>query len=125
MGSLTPEDVFAKSASCEGEDAEEKLDSPGIEGIYALFEGEEIKVSMDDIRDVYEKQEWDETMSLNLEQFTTLWTAVVHEMQSDESGSGEHGRGDSKEANAESTDDVSSNSKIAAQALQCLPVQNS
>ena len=53
------------------------LQSPGVEGVQVLLAGSEVAVSIDAIREVYKEQEWDEMASLDLKQFTTLWTATV------------------------------------------------
>ena len=53
------------------------LQSPGVEGVQVLLAGSEVAVSIEAIREVYKEQEWDEMASLDLKQFTTLWTATV------------------------------------------------
>ena len=57
--------------------AKGQLDSPGVEGVQILLAGSDISVSLEAIRKVYKGREWDEKSSLDLKQFTTLWTATI------------------------------------------------
>ena len=50
---------------------------PGIEKVHQLLASSDEAVSVDDVRGVYEEQQWDENALLDLQQFTTLWAATV------------------------------------------------
>ena len=73
MAKASVESVFRGAA--EG-GADGTLLSPGVEGVHVLLGGSQASVSVEAIRKVYQEQEWEENASLNLEQFTLLWTAT-------------------------------------------------
>ena len=73
MAKASVESVF-RGAAEGGVDG--RLISPGVERVHVLLSGSEASVSVDAIRKVYEEQEWEENASLDLEQFTLLWTAT-------------------------------------------------
>ena len=74
MAKASIESVF-NGAAVGG--AKGSLVSPGVEGVQVLLAGSDESVSIDAIRKVYKEQEWDENASLDLQQFTMLWTATV------------------------------------------------
>ena len=68
------ESVF--NAAAAG-DAKGSLIGPVIEKVHRLLASSDEAVSVDVVRGVYEEQQWDENASLDLQQFTMLWTATV------------------------------------------------
>ena len=68
------ESVFYGSAI---DSAKGFLLSLGVEGVHILLAGADESVSMEAIRKVYKEQGWEENASLDLEQFTSLWTATI------------------------------------------------
>ena len=74
MAKASVESVFC-GAAVGG--AKGLLVSPGVVGVQVLSAGSEESVSVEAIRKVYKEQEWDEKASLDLKQFTMLWTATV------------------------------------------------
>ena len=70
------ESVFCRAAHGG---AEGSLHSPGVEGVHVLLASVSEAVSVESIRQFYQEQKWDEKMSLDLKQFTLLWTATVVE----------------------------------------------
>ena len=68
------ESVF--NAAAAG-DAKGSLIGPGIEKVHRLLASSDEAVSVDDVRGVYEEQQWDENALLDLQQFTTLWAATI------------------------------------------------
>ena len=75
MTQVTAESVFSAAVVRGG--VEGSLVSPGEMGLYVLFTEQEMNVSAEAIRKVYEEQAWDDTTSLDLAQFTLVWSAAV------------------------------------------------
>ena len=74
MDNSSLESVFYRAALGT---AEGSLLRPGVDKVHMLFTEADKIVSVEDIRNVYKEQGWEENTSLDLAQFTVLWTALI------------------------------------------------